>query len=644
MQFVADGPDIPDEVFQTLEDERLILFCGAGLSMASNLPSFKRLVELVIERTGVDGIPSVDDEQLDRILELIEKKIGERMRQEVLQILRQEPKKSGIASQRAVLDLARLRDGRVRCVTTNFDNLFDRGARRSPRVSLRIDSAPTVPVPKPDRWDTLVYLHGRIDPGDPTGRDLVLTSSDFGRAYLTDGWASRFMTELFRHFSVLFVGYSLDDPVMRYLLDALAADRKFTTGPQQAYALVPYSPLTEAEDREAWEAKEVLPIFYSDRKGHSVLHKTLRLWAEQKLNGLTARASIIKSLAPDDPKSLEPRERNQLIWAIREPSGYCSREFSTLQPIPPIAWLDVFPAEELGLKPGKRPSHGALVSNREIDGTLDLPNNIPLFIGGWMARHICDPRLLEWVLKAGGLLHKDLRDNIRYVLSHEVCPWPKSLTTAWEIMSSGSSVVRRPETALYGQLASQLRTGSWTPTLKLRLLDALQPYLLVSPATGLSSLLSDKQVPIAQTPISAFVGGHVLLVAGDHARELVDSIATTADHPALSEIAHELSSSICRTFDLYSLLGTAAEDLDLSYISRPSIAPHGQNTNFEQWTTLVDLLIAAFDRLDKTDREAARALVSRWSRERYPVFRRLALYAAERSAHFTPNEKLRLLL
>jgi len=42
VQFVADGPDIPDEIFQDLEDEKLILFCGAGLSMASNLPSFRR--------------------------------------------------------------------------------------------------------------------------------------------------------------------------------------------------------------------------------------------------------------------------------------------------------------------------------------------------------------------------------------------------------------------------------------------------------------------------------------------------------------------------------------------------------------------------------------------------------------------------
>jgi NAD-dependent SIR2 family protein deacetylase len=166
VQFVADGPDIPDDIFQDLEDEKLILFCGAGLSMASNLPSFRRLVELVIVRTGVVPVRSVNDEQqLDRILEVVEKKIGNRMREEVIKILSEKPKQSGIASQRAALDLARLNDGRVRCVTTNFDNLFTRGARGAPRISLTIDAAPTVPVPKPDRWASLVYLHGRIDSG-----------------------------------------------------------------------------------------------------------------------------------------------------------------------------------------------------------------------------------------------------------------------------------------------------------------------------------------------------------------------------------------------------------------------------------------------------------------------------------------------
>ena len=91
---------------------------------------------------------------------------------------------------------------------------------------MRATAAPLLPVPKIDKWDSLVYLHGKIDDSDLSGRHLVLTSGDFGVAYLVERWASRFVGELFNHSSVLFIGYSVDDPVMRYLIDAIAAERR----------------------------------------------------------------------------------------------------------------------------------------------------------------------------------------------------------------------------------------------------------------------------------------------------------------------------------------------------------------------------------------------------------------------------------
>ena len=38
---------------------------------------------------------------------------------------------------------------------------------------------------------------------------FVLTSI----AYFTDGWATRFLTEVFANYTVLFIGYSVNDPV-----------------------------------------------------------------------------------------------------------------------------------------------------------------------------------------------------------------------------------------------------------------------------------------------------------------------------------------------------------------------------------------------------------------------------------------------
>ena len=52
---------------------------------------------------------------------------------------------------------------------------------------------------------------------------MVLTHRDFGKAYLTeaDGWARRFLVDLFANQTVLFVGYSHSDIIMTYLTPSL---------------------------------------------------------------------------------------------------------------------------------------------------------------------------------------------------------------------------------------------------------------------------------------------------------------------------------------------------------------------------------------------------------------------------------------
>ena len=108
----------------------------------------------------------------------------------------------------ALLTLSRT-EGGTRLVTTNFDNRFVEAGE----ANLSVDAAPKLPVPKRYNWSSLVHLHGRIVP-DEGGASLVLTAADFGRAYLTERWAARFITELFREFTVVFVGYSVADPVI----------------------------------------------------------------------------------------------------------------------------------------------------------------------------------------------------------------------------------------------------------------------------------------------------------------------------------------------------------------------------------------------------------------------------------------------
>lgn len=52
MQFIANGPDIPDALLQAHEEGRVIFFCGAGISYPAGLPGFKGLVEDIYAING----------------------------------------------------------------------------------------------------------------------------------------------------------------------------------------------------------------------------------------------------------------------------------------------------------------------------------------------------------------------------------------------------------------------------------------------------------------------------------------------------------------------------------------------------------------------------------------------------------------
>jgi NAD-dependent SIR2 family protein deacetylase len=57
MQFVANGPDIPDALLQAHEEGRVVFFCGAGISYPAGLPSFAGLVDSIYRRVGTPRTP-----------------------------------------------------------------------------------------------------------------------------------------------------------------------------------------------------------------------------------------------------------------------------------------------------------------------------------------------------------------------------------------------------------------------------------------------------------------------------------------------------------------------------------------------------------------------------------------------------------
>ncbi len=202
VQFTKGGPEIPRDLLNDLEAGNVVVFCGAGISRQCGLPDFKGLVENICKKLGQELAKDeqilFDNREYDAVLGLIESRIGPSPVRKALKEVLQIEEGADIETHKSLLKLATSKN-RVRLVTTNFDDAFEKISKGTPDSSF--DYAPYLPLPNRD-WNSVVNLHGGLrNSKDKDGRTLVVTSADFGRAYITEGWASRFLVELFRRTS-----------------------------------------------------------------------------------------------------------------------------------------------------------------------------------------------------------------------------------------------------------------------------------------------------------------------------------------------------------------------------------------------------------------------------------------------------------
>jgi hypothetical protein len=470
MQFIENGPDIPDHLMQAHEEGRVVFFCGAGISYPAKLPSFKGLVAKLYEALGTSPTEieksAIKSAQFDTAIGLLESRFPggrERVRREVAKILTPADlsRPRAVATHRALLSLARDKDGRHRLITTNFDRIFE--AVLSGIDGITRSAAPRLPVPK-RRWTGLVYLHGLLSE-KPVASDLdalVLSSGDFGLAYLTEGWAARFVAELFRNYVVCFVGYSINDPVLRYMMDALAADRLLGESASEVFAFGSFSKGHEREQRLEWDSKHVTPILYQAHSNHYYLHRTLQAWAEHYRDGILGNERIVSRHAPNLPSASTRQDDvvGRVLWAISDPTGVPAKLFAELEPAPPIDWLEPLTQERFrhrdlrrfGIQPNENEDNHlrfsalfrytrydaarsmALVS----DGNSSHPwDQVMRQLARWTLRHLNNPRLLLWFAERGGKLDQELARMVSQALSASGTTVSPQMRTLWSLLLAG---------------------------------------------------------------------------------------------------------------------------------------------------------------------------------------------------------------
>ena len=691
MQFITNGPDIPDPLLQAHEDGRLVFFCGAGISYPAGLPDFKGLVEQIYHLNGTElsdiEREAYDNGQFDATLDLLERRLpGQRLavRRALAQALKPKLRRKGATdTHAALLRLSHNREGVLRLVTTNFDRVFHTAGKRSGQA-FQEHSAPMLPVPKSSRWNGLVFLHGLLPykVEESALNRLVLTSGDFGLAYLTERWAARFVSELFRNFVVCFVGYSINDPVLRYMMDALAADRMLGETTNQAWALGEFEPGNEPHKVKEWEAKGVTPILYQVSPGsqdHAALHETLRAWADTYRDGILGKERIVVNHALAQPSASTQQDNfvGRMLWALSDKSGLPAQRFAEFNPVPALEWLlDVFsdelfqesdlarfrvsPPEDqddnLRFSLIRRPAphdlapRMALVSGGIADSQWD---DVMLNLARWLVRHLDDPRLVIWIANSGGRLHESFLRLVEQKLDHFTLleqkgkaddlddirsQSPKAIPsqmmrTLWGLLISGrvKSPWRRLD--LY-RWKDRLNRDGLTTMLRWELRDLLTPQVSLKKPFRWGD---EEDSPEEPTRIKQLVEWELVLAA-DHVTTVVRDLESDNWRAALPLLMEDLERLLIDALDLMRELGDADEFSDHSHWDLPSIFPHWQNRGFRDWVSLIELVRDGWLAVRSQDSAHATRIAQSWFGQPYPTFKRLAFFAASHDRYIAARQ------
>jgi len=307
---------IPERLLLAHARGEVLFVTGAGISRPVNLPDFRGLVlETYAELDAtvhdvLSKIPTFACNQwnsnlaglthqqaaevrrfvngdYDVVLGMLERRIDgqaggtSRVRQTIANRLRRAGVKSG-AIHRALIRLAD-RGGAITIVTTNFDLLLEEAAKK---IRCPVKTYTLGGIPRPGRttnFSGVLHIHGALDRDVGRMSDLIVSDQDFGEFYLRRRVVPDFIYDAARLFNLVLVGYSANDPPMRYLLNAVAADGTRFDDLKERFTFVG-SNSPDPISLEDWKGRGITPISYNATNGHEMLRRTLERWASLSAN------------------------------------------------------------------------------------------------------------------------------------------------------------------------------------------------------------------------------------------------------------------------------------------------------------------------------------------------------------------------
>ena len=688
MQFIPRGPDIPNNLLFAHEEGRVVFFCGAGISMGkpANLPSFKDLVKRLFEDcSNTPAWKSRKNAPLDRSLTWLEDTVPGK-RKEIIERVYEILNPADLPAENspiheALLALARPRNSdATMLVTTNFDRLFERCLQDDTNKQPEI-IAPRLPIPKSNYWykGGVVYLHGLIPENSSNNAhkdNLILTSGDFGRAYLSERWAARFVTELFRNYVVCFVGYSLNDPVMRYLSDALADDGKDGMRLPERYIFLPKR---EGKNIDKKDYPGLDIISYPKTRNHHLLRDTLKKWAKDYSDRNT-RNRIIRDFIDSGTSTLSHTTKvsavpgiDRFMWALHNKDA--AKYFAMMPERPAWEIINVLDAKEFGFddlisfghsnipieEPDNFHSFSLLepkikfedmtywnISDSDFKAynTLDA-SPVPYFYR-WIARYVDNPKTALWVAQRGGSLNVQMKDEILRELARSRKADEHSDPLVYPIMREIWGLILSDDIyPSYDMMSWRDKFYAWleqykitglTPSLERQLKLIIQPKVKLPPNIHVSDYTVEERFPEADELKDAQYIEDIFLVdidlVPDHGVDELKKIALDEETPDDEKLfyIHFFHSLLCKIFALADdICGDRGHFTVISDNYFNNILDREKDYFSDEWYHLIDAMPKLLKQIMQKDQEKAKAIAMEWLDSRHIFINRLGLHCLRES-------------
>ncbi|MDL2407592.1 SIR2 family protein [Rhizobium calliandrae] len=603
----------------------VVFLCGSGIS-APQLPDFKTLVDRTYERLGVEMSPSEYSAytagRYEETLGSLSRNLADpaAMVHTVSDLLKV-PADPKLEQHQTVLRLSRDLSNRVLVVTTNFDTLLEHALPKifsSQAIRDASFAGQALPAPGSPDFCGVVHIHGRLEDNslELESTPLVLTSADYGDAYMRSGWASRFLFDLARCKTIVLIGYSAGDAPVRYFLNVLEADRIRFPDLKPVYALDAYEH-NPAETEAAWSTVAVTPLPYckfdpeSGVPNHSPLWQDLARLADVLDRPKLSRERLARDILGQRDPSPNDGELGQLSWLFAKRGDLWP---TIVEATDNPRWFDVLQ-----------------------DNGFWTADEAAWVIPAWTARNPENSEVFgvaaKWALKLG---EPFLRNLDRRLLRSNLSPfWQK----CWRLLTTSRPVLPDAFDEEAAALNQKLRSGVVLDVDLQRSVERLKPNVVLQSRSWIPDSENDGREP---GQLSDIAGIGLEVADNFHVSELIGGLdALTGQSPRILELATEALRSLLQSA---VELGLINGDDDATDYDVPSVEEHEQNEHHQGVIFLVRAIVNAFNKTVAINRDLARHVAFRCLEMPGRIGIRITLYALRNTEAFTSNEAIDVLL